>query len=132
MKAIFLRTFPHIGHGAGPSVNKRSMQDSHLACTRDRISSRVTESRKLDEDSHAMVACRHEKTEFGVEKTITFADWTDIVFFLCQAPRNKEQYQSKYERQSPVSEILRGIRLSFQLGPSRLSDNCKKARWPLA
>jgi hypothetical protein len=27
---VFLSTLPHCGHGSGPSVNKRSIQDSHL------------------------------------------------------------------------------------------------------
>ena len=30
MKVIFLSVFPQTGHGAGPKVYRRSIQDSHL------------------------------------------------------------------------------------------------------
>ena len=76
MNASFLSTLLHIGHGAGPRVNRRSMQDSHLAglMRRGRV--------RPKGDRHFVVAGTDEKAKSWVQISVALADGTLVVHGL--------------------------------------------------
>ena len=77
VNASFLRVFVHIGHGAGPRVNKRSIHDSHL---HDGLVSGHPTSRTPH--VHLVVASADQQPQFGVQVSVGLAHWTLVVHRL--------------------------------------------------